>query len=125
MYLLDYFHQICQSSDTPLERSKLDLVDINGDIKNLRHKEVKNEFASKILNAKSVFILVSVTESDLADFPDVVPLVTDSDVLTPKFLARIANITTPLNEKRSRDRVTKKSKKPTSTSSKKSTNSFE
>ncbi len=125
MYLLDYFHEKCATSDLPMERSKLDLVDINGDIKNLRHKEFKNELASKILMPKNVFILVSVTQSNLAEFPEVTPLVTDSDVLTPKFLARIANITTPLNEKRSRDRVIRRSRKLPSTGSKKSSSSVD
>ena len=124
MYLLDYFYEKCQTSEFKMERSKLDLVDINGDIKNLRHKEVKNELASKIISANSVFILVSVTESDMAEFPEVTPLITESDLLTPKFLARIANVTTPLNEKRSRDKI-KRSKKLTSSSSKRSTSSVE
>lgn len=80
-------------------RQNIDLVDLNADLKNLRREAIKHEYGSTILTNRSTYILVDVVENTditLSDFPQVTALLDDSELMTPKFSARLANINAPV-----------------------------
>ncbi len=87
--MFNYFIQICKSEKLALKTDSLDLVDINGECKGLRSSKMKNAYASKVLAAKAVYILVSVKENDNKSIPVITPILKNSELLTPAFLKNL------------------------------------
>lgn len=114
LFLLDYFERVCQTSN--VARSSLDVVDSNGQLQNLRQTEVQFEYASKILKPRDTYILVCVElgTPDVEGFPTVNVLLSDSELLTPKFLARVSNATDSKLAEKPAVKKTKKRRTPTS-----------
>jgi hypothetical protein len=85
--------QKCSTQTRQLNRKSIDLVDTLGECKNLRKPTHKNEYASTILSPKSVYILVDVNETTAPnELPTITAILTNSELLTSKFLAKLANI---------------------------------
>ena len=89
--MLNYIVTKCGSKELQIALDTIDLVDINGDLKNLRNHRVKNEYASSLLTARAVYILVEIKDGD-TEFPIVTPLLKNSDLLTPKLLTKLESL---------------------------------
>lgn len=123
--MLDFFFKVCQDSGFDLDRRGLDVVDVNGELKNIRKPEVQNEYASEILRPGKVYILVDVEQGvpEVEGFPKVKLLLKNSDLLTPKLNARIANASDPKSKDKPvgiKKNTIKLTKKKTPNSSRKS-----
>ena len=91
----------------------MDVVDLNGELKNLRKPEAEYEYASTILSPGSVYILVNV------QYLEVTVLLRNSELLTSKFITRVANSgdSKKLKETKTKNVKNLKSKKKTQSSS--------
>ena len=91
-YLLNYIVTKCGSKELQIALDTIDLVDVNGDLKNLRNHRVKNEYASSLLTSRAVYILVEIKDGGDTEFPIVTPLLRNSDLLTPKLLTKLESL---------------------------------
>ncbi len=65
----------------------------------MRVEGAKHEYASAFLASRATYILVDVVQNadqTLLDFPQVTALLSDSELLTPRFEERLANINAPV-----------------------------
>jgi len=120
--LLDYFYNTCHDSGFDLDRKGLDVVDVNGELKNIRKEEVQNDYASDILKPGKIYILVDVEQGvpEIDGFPKVTVLLKNSELLTAKFITRVANANDLKTKTAGGKKNIIKSKKKTPNSSRKS-----
>jgi hypothetical protein len=72
---------------------------LNAELKHLRVEGAKHEYASAFLASRATYILVDVVQNadqTLLDFPQVTALLSGSELLTPRFEERLANINAPV-----------------------------
>ncbi len=120
--MLDYFYNTCHDSGFDLDRKGLDVVDVNGELKNIRKEEVQNDYASDILKPGKIYILVDVEQGvpEIDGFPKVTVLLKNSELLTAKFITRVANANDLKTKTAGGKKNIIKSKKKTPNSSRKS-----
>lgn len=78
-YLISYFKEKLavdgHFKNSSLKNEVFDIVDMHGEIKNLRLSSMKNKYACSVLKPKEVYILVGAT-----DFPKLTPMLVNTQL---------------------------------------------
>jgi hypothetical protein len=85
--ILKYFKQKCP--DLFNSNENIDLIDKDGNLKNIRLAINQTKLASELLQPRETYILVNVVAMDVPTYFTCSPLLVDSELLTKELLGKL------------------------------------
>ena len=86
---MEYFVEKCTS--IKFVKEDVDLADVEGEVKNInRDKFMLSKFASLYLDPRMIYVLVEIRQTDNKNYPNIVPLLENSEILNANFVSKLS-----------------------------------